>query len=329
MKALIYTAPENLIYADFEDPTVKNDEVLVQVCSVGICGSDMHAFLGHDERRPAPLILGHEVSGIVKSGEKLGKKVAINPLVTCSQCSYCLNGLENLCPKREIISMPPRQGAFAQYLSIPSSNLIDLPEKISLDSAALIEPIACGFHAVKLALKNLTLKDEINALVIGGGAVGFGAALSFKALGINNIEIAEPNQQRREYLSNLSSFKLLDSNKINLNKHYSIVIDAAGFDSTRKMASEIVKPGGVIAHIGLGSATGGLNIRRMTLQEIKFIGTYTYSKADFKEASEALFNGKIENAQWYEIRELKDGLSAFNDLKNGRVNAPKIILKPS
>ena len=119
MKALVYTAPKRVEYRDFDDPSPTNGELLVKISNVGICGSDMHAYLGHDDRRPAPLILGHEASGVIEEGEKKGERVVINPLVTCGVCPQCLDGRSNLCPKRQIISMPPRQGAFAEYIAMP------------------------------------------------------------------------------------------------------------------------------------------------------------------------------------------------------------------
>jgi threonine dehydrogenase-like Zn-dependent dehydrogenase len=93
---------------------VPSGECLVRVEAVGICGSDMHAYLGHDERRPAPLILGHEAAGVVVDGPLQGKRVTVNPLATCGKCRACLSGRNNLCPNRQILSMVPRQGAFAE-----------------------------------------------------------------------------------------------------------------------------------------------------------------------------------------------------------------------
>ena len=114
---------------------------------MGICGSDMHAFLGHDERRPSPLILGHEPSGIIVGGENDGKKVTINPLVTCGHCRFCTSSRDNLCLTRQIISMPPREGAFAVYVSIPKQNLISVPDDVSLENACLTEPLLVdGMH---------------------------------------------------------------------------------------------------------------------------------------------------------------------------------------
>ena len=127
MKALVYSDPETLEYRDVPKPSPDEGHVLVRVMASGVCGSDMHAYLGHDERRPAPLILGHEAAGIVASGPETGRRVTFNPLVTCGQCRECLSGRTNLCASRQIVSMAPRQGAFAEYVTIPQDNLITVP----------------------------------------------------------------------------------------------------------------------------------------------------------------------------------------------------------
>lgn len=110
MKALVYTSAQNLAYRDEPDPVLPDGECMVRVEAVGICGSDMHAYLGHDERRPAPLILGHEAAGVVVQGPNQGRRVTVNPLATCGQCRACRTGRNNLCGKRQILSMAPRQG---------------------------------------------------------------------------------------------------------------------------------------------------------------------------------------------------------------------------
>ena len=103
MRALVYTGPRQIVLRDTPDPEAGQGDVLIEVGAVGICGSDMHAYLGHDERRPAPLILGHEAAGIVRGGTHNGKRVVVNPLVTCGVCRDCLLGRENLCAVWEII----------------------------------------------------------------------------------------------------------------------------------------------------------------------------------------------------------------------------------
>ena len=331
MKALVYTGEKNLIYQDYSDPIKKKDEEIIKINSVGICGSDMHAFLGHDERRPSPLILGHEPSGIIVGGENDGKKVTINPLVTCGHCRFCISSRDNLCLTRQIISMPPREGAFAEYVSIPKQNLISVPDDVSLENACLTEPLACGWHASKVAKKimNLNLK-ELNCLVIGGGAIGIGAALSLLLHGAENIFLAETNEIRHNKIKKTCNVQVFNPEKKIPFEEGSIdlVIDGVGIVKTREMSSKYISPGGLIVHIGLGQPKEGLDIRRMTLQEITFVGTYTYTSSDFKETADKIFNNEFGNLDWVDIRPLKDGQACFEEILEGKTLFPKIILKP-
>jgi len=330
MKALVYTGIESLEYQTVTDPTPKQGEVLVRVESVGICGSDMHAFLGHDERRPAPLILGHEAAGIVQGGPRDGERVTVNPLVSCGICPACQSGRDNLCAARQIISLPPREGAFAQWIAIPETNLVIVPDGVSFDQAALAEPIACGWHAAGEARRLLREQaGPVRALVLGGGAIGLGAALSLAAQGINDVTIIEPNALRRDFLILTCKQNAVAPEALAADLMFDLVIDGVGYGATRKTASAHTRPGGVIAHIGLGEATGGLDIRRMTLQEITFIGTYTYTAEDFRATAAAIFDGRLGALDWTESRPLADGQSAFADIRSGKTASPKIILKPN
>lgn len=324
MKALVYEGVETLGFRDVADPVPRAGEHLIRVTAVGICGSDMHAYLGHDERRPAPLILGHEGAGIIESGPQKGRRVTINPLVTCLTCTYCRSGRENLCQSRQIISMPPREGAFAQFVSMPDSNLVTVPDDVPLATAALAEPLAVSWHAARLGLAALHSSMDRRALVIGGGAIGLAAALSLVAMGVADVTIVEPNDSRRAYLTDACGQTCAAAP----DKPAPLVVDAVGYAATRATASEMVEPGGVIVHVGLGDNAGGLDIRRTTLQEVTFIGTYTYSAQDFRDTAQAIFDGRLGPLDWAETRALSDGAAAFADLRAGRVAAPKIILDP-
>ncbi|PUB14944.1 zinc-dependent alcohol dehydrogenase [Yoonia sediminilitoris] len=327
MKALIYDGPEKLGYRDAADPVPEAGQQLIKVLSVGICGSDMHAYLGHDDRRPAPLILGHEAAGEIVGGPRAGERVTINPLVGCGTCKACQTGHDNLCPERKIISMPPREGAFAQYVAMRDENLVTVPQGTSLNAAALAEPIACGWHAVKLAKRALD-GAAANALVIGGGAIGLGAALSLTAQGVPNVTIVEPNALRREVLNGQCGQNAVAPDDLPNDALFDLVIDGVGYAATRATASAHARPGGVIGHIGLGEGTGGLDVRRMTLQEITFIGTYTYTAQDFRDTAAAIFDGRLGPLDWTEQRPLAEGATAFADIRAGLTAAPKIILNP-
>ncbi len=327
MKALLYTAPESLRYTEVADVGVQSDHQIVRIDSVGICGSDMHAFLGHDDRRPAPLILGHEGAGTVIGGELDGARVTINPLVTCSQCRACLAGRDNLCETRQILSMPPRAGAFAQFVAVPTPNLVIVPPSFPLSQAALAEPIAVGWHAVRLGLAAAASDMPNNVVVFGGGAIGVASALCLSHRGIPDITLVEPNELRRDYLRECANYRVDSPSAISAQR-FDLAVDSVGIDATRKAASAIVNPGGVILHIGLGGGTAGLDIRRMTLQEVTMIGTYTYTAQDFRETCEAMFEHYLGALDWTEVRPLSAGARAFDDIRNGRVAAPKILLQP-
>ena len=328
MKALVYTGVETLEFRDVADPVLAEGYHLIRIDSVGICGSDMHAYLGHDDRRPAPLILGHEGAGTVVGGAWDGARVTINPLVTCGSCAACLAGRDNLCSTRQIISMPPREGAFAEFVAMPERNLVKVPDTISLEKAALAEPVAVSWHAVRLGLEALPKGAVETALVIGGGAIGVAAAISLVAQGVPDITLVEPNKLRRDYLKLHASVKVMSPDEIN-GKLFQMTVDCVGYDATRTTASAATCPGGVILHVGLGGGTAGLDIRRLTLQEITFIGTYTYTAQDFRNTCAAMFDGRLGALDWAENWPLKDGAQAFRDIREGRVAAPKIILKPA
>ena len=324
MKALVYEGVETLGFRDAPDPQPKAGDHLIRIEAVGICGSDMHAYLGHDARRPAPLILGHEAAGVIVGGPKDGTRVTVNPLVSNPDSPASRAGRENLCPERQIISMPPREGAFAQFLAMPESNLVEIPDGVSAQKAALAEPLAVCWHAIRLGLEALHPGSERQALVIGGGAIGVGAVLSLKAMGFDAVTVAEPNAARRDFLSERCGFDAVAE----ATGSYGLVVDAVGYAATRAVASALCAPGGVIVHIGLGDDAGGLDIRRMTLHEITFMGTYTYTAQDFRDTCAAIFDGRLGPLDWTEQRPLSAGATAFAELRAGQVATPKIILEP-
>ena len=328
MKALVYMGPKSLEIHERDDLKASGDDNLIRVDAVGICGSDMHAYLGHDDRRPAPLILGHEAAGLVLDGPMAGKNVTVNPLVTCGTCRYCSVGRENLCPTRQIISMQPREGAFAQQLVMPSANLVEVPNGVAIEHAALAEPIAVCWHAVRLG-RDALFGDLADAkcLVQGGGAIGVGSALSLRAMGAKDVTIAEPNTVRHGFLNGLGDFLVCDPAEAG--EGFDIIIDCVGISHTRKAASAMVAPGGVVVHVGLGDSAEGLDVRRMTLQEVTFIGTYTYTAQDFCDTAQGIFDGIFGDLNWIEERPLDDGAQAFADILAGKVAAPKIVLRPN
>ncbi|WP_375281723.1 alcohol dehydrogenase catalytic domain-containing protein [Pseudooctadecabacter sp.] len=324
MKAIILDAVQTLRLADVPKPDPREGEAIVRVEATGICGADRLAYWGKDDRRPAPLVLGHEAAGVVTGGRFAGCRVVVNPLIYCGECEFCQSGQTNLCLYRENISIPPRQGAFAEYVQVPERNLIMVPQDVSIQQASLIEPLACGWHAARLCRR--AFPRGRTALVIGGGAIGLAASLSLKAQGVLDTVLAVSNPTRRAYLRDVCGQDMAPQDLGGA--QYDIIIDAVGSVASRQMASAHVRPGGTIGHIGLDDITGGFDMRRLTLHEVTIIGTYTYSAMDFEQTADAAFDGRLGRLDWFEVRPLKDAPQAFIDLEAGQVAPPRIILTP-
>ena len=166
MHALVYTDTQTLVYREEKNPTEKPGESILKIQASGICGSDMHAYHGHDERRIPPLILGHEVSGVIQNGKFKDKTVVLNPLITCGKCEYCVSGREHLCPHRIILGMNKpieRQGVFAEFVSTPDKNIYEIPDGLDKTEAPVAEPTAVSLHAVLIGEQSLKkpLSDKI------------------------------------------------------------------------------------------------------------------------------------------------------------------------
>jgi len=328
MKALVYTANEEMTYRDEPEPQAQAGDALVAIESVGICGSDMHAYLGHDERRVPPLILGHEAVGTVLEGSEIGRRVVLNPLITCGVCDDCLGGRQNLCAHRDLIGMY-RAGAFAEKIAIPERNLITVPDDMPGAHAALTEPGATGLHAVLLAERVISRPlSESRALVIGAGSVGLLTALILRDKGVSEIVLAETNPLRRQLVEQHCDFTLLDPlQEQAVPQHFDCVFDAVGGGVTREQAILACRSGGVIVHIGLMDNKGSMDVRAMTLREITFIGTYTYTPVDLRATLSKLHSGALGDLGWIEQRPLSAGGAAFGELLKGNCPAPKIVLQ--
>jgi len=327
VKALVYTGTQTSSIEDVDAPEPLAGQALIKLSLCGICGSDMHAWHGQDDRRIPPLILGHESVGFAVTGTLAGSRVALNPLMTCNECDCCQNGIEHLCAKRELIGMRV-PGAFAEQIAIDEKNLVVLPDHLSFEEAALAEPLACCVHAVKLAIKLSGGRKDPDILILGGGAIGLLSAFVFEAYGYANIAVAETNAVRRGMLKQFEVITAVNPIKSEglTAQGPDMIIDAVGSSQTRRYSSQIIRPGGVIVHIGLQDNDSGLDTRRITLQEVTFQGTYCYQTTDFKESIDLLGSGKISGLGWVEFRDLADGPKAFFDIHNGSAPA-KIILK--
>ncbi len=334
MHALVYTGTNKIDFRKEKDPIPKPGESLIKVKASGICGSDMHAYHGNDERRIPPLILGHEVSGTSLDGKYKNKDVVINPLISCEKCNYCKNEREHLCPKRTMIGMSTpikREGGLAELVSVPEKNIFEIPKKLSIKEAALAEPAAVALHAVLLAEQNLKKPlSECKTLIQGAGAIGLLCGLVLnKEKKTTNIIMSDPNKKRLDECAKYLKANFVSPKDKSIKENsFDLILESVGLEVTRHQAIKSIAPGGTIVHIGLTQPSGKFDFKKLTIQEVTLVGTYCYTNKDFQKTLDILTEKKLGDLGWIEYRDLKRGSEAFNEIHNGTCVAPKIILIP-
>ena len=334
MQALVYTGTNKIDFREEKDPIAKPGESIIKVKASGICGSDMHAYHGNDERRIPPLILGHEVSGTSLDGKFKNKDVVINPLISCENCDYCKNESEHLCPERTMIGMSTpikREGGLAELVSVPEKNIFEVPEKLNIKEAALAEPAAVALHAVLLAEQNLNKPlSECKILIQGAGAIGLLCGLLLnKEKKTTNIIMSDPNKKRLDECSKYLKANFVSPNDKSIKaNNFDLILESVGLEATRHQAIKSIAPGGTILHIGLTQPSGTFDFKKLTIQEVTLVGTYCYTNNDFQKTLEILKEKRLGDLGWIEFRDLKKGSEAFQEIHNGSCVAPKIILTP-
>lgn len=330
MQALVYLGKENMEYREVDDPRPGPGEAVVRVAACGICGSDMHGYHGYDPRRVPPMIMGHEFAGVVETGPMTGTRVTVNPLLTCGRCNACISGTPQLCEEQRNIGLPPHAGAFAEKVVVREANLVPIPDEMDFVTAALSEPVAVAYHAVRIAarLSDRPLSAR-RVAVLGGGAIGLATALVALSQGAREVLLGEPNANRRETArsanGNIVAYEPGSTDEPAI-AGVDLVFDAVGAQATREAAFRMTRRGGAIVHLGLLPGADGVDVRRLTLAEIAFVGSYCYSTIDFRETVALLASGGLGPLNWVETRKMSDGASAFADLDQGLADAAKLVL---
>lgn len=339
MNTLVWSAAETMVWERRDRPVPKQDEVLVRVEAVGVCGSEIEGYLGHNSLRVPPLVMGHEFCGIVEqaghpSGEALvNKKVVVNPLLFCGRCDRCLKGLTQLCDKRQIIGVH-RPGAFAEWVAVPAEAVVEVPDSLDAMRAALAEPLACSLRATRRAMERYPFAGVV---VFGAGGIGLLCAMTASLLGASKVMIVDTNQERLAMCRSIGIGETANAREQNVHERaksvfgsagVDVVIDAAGFQPTREAAVRLLNPGGTLMNIGLGIDGTELPINYAIRSEIEILGSFCYTRQDFRDAVQLLIAGKITEKGWTEVRPLAEGGQAFADLVAGKVTNGKIILIP-
>lgn len=308
MKVAVMTGIREISFEERPIPQPKDDEVLVKLDYVGICGSDLHYYetgaIGDYIVKP-PFVLGHEPGGVVVevgknvSHLKAGDRVALEPGKTCGHCEYCKEGKYNLCKDVIFFATPPVDGVFQEYVAHEANLCFKLPDNVSTLEGALIEPLAVGFHAAIQGEAHLGQK----AVVMGAGCIGLVSMMALKARGVSEVYVVDIMDKRLNKAMELGATGVINGKKEDVvekiltltgGKGTDLVIETAGSDITSGQAVRIAKKGSTIVFVGY-SRTGDVTLP-MSLaldKELNFKTVFRYRHI-YPMAIQAVADGKID-----------------------------------
>ncbi|MCU1566103.1 MAG: sorbitol dehydrogenase [Pseudarthrobacter sp.] len=285
MRTSVLMGVKNLIIEDRKLPSYAADEVLVKIAAVGVCGSDVHYFrhgrIG-DFVVDGPLVLGHEVSGtIVAVGDsvdpsRVGQRVAIEPQRPCGRCRECRAGHYNLCPHMEFYATPPIDGAFAEYAVIQDAFAHAIPDNLTDEAAALLEPLSVAITTMRKA----HVVPGSSVLIAGAGPIGIICAQTAKAFGAAEIIVSDLVAERRERALKYGATKVIDPAEVDIataGLDVNAFIDASGAPRAVSAGIKAVRPAGHVVLVGLGNPEMTLPVEHIQNNEINVTGIFRYT----------------------------------------------------
>ena len=342
MKVAIMTGVGQMDYTQRPIPTPKDNEVLVKLEYVGICGSDLHYYesgaIGSYVVEP-PFVLGHEPGGVVvEVGKdvkhlKVGDKVALEPGKTCGQCEFCKTGRYNLCPDVIFFATPPVDGVFQEYVAHEAGLCFKLPENVSTMEGALIEPLAVGFHAANLGDAHIGQ----TAVVFGAGCIGLVSMMALKAKGVSRVYVVDIMPKRLEKALELGADGVINGAErdaveavleLTGGAGCDLVVETAGTQITTRQAIHMAKKGSTIVLVGY-SKSGEMTLP-MSLsldKELTFKTVFRYRHV-YPMAIDAVAAGKINlKGIVTDVFELDDIQNAMDRSVADKANIVKAVVK--
>jgi threonine dehydrogenase-like Zn-dependent dehydrogenase len=339
MKALVYAAPERMELQEVPDPAPAEGEVLLQIAAAGVCGSDLHGFLGHSERRKPGLVMGHESIATVLeahtsvSGWPKGQRVCFNPLLTCRRCRACLSGRPNLCASWTIFGMDRLHGTYAERVAVPARQLFALSDGLSDEEAILAEPMAVVLHAFRVAFAGELPRSLV---IVGGGAIGCLSLVLARLRGIPKLVVIDVNEARLQAAQRLGAHLVIDARTQDgpgaawefTEGGAEGVIEAVGSDASRRIAVDMAAKGARLLFLGLAENESPLPWIDMVRNEQAIFTSFCYAPRDFEDSVRLLESRQVDIRAWTESRPLADGQAGFLKMARNPGATLKLMLKP-
>ena len=342
MKALLLSEYKQLDVLDLPQPVPAPGELLVQVAACGICGSDVHGYDGSSGRRIPPIVMGHEAAGIVAatgpgvSAFRMGDRVTFDSTVYCGACPYCLRGEMNLCDRRQVVGVScgeyRRNGAFAEFVTVPQQIVHRLPASMSFAEAAMLEPVSVALHAVKVS----EIRGGETALVIGAGMIGLLTLQAARAAGCSRVLIADVDATRLRLAESLGATETLHLSGPELAREVlsrtgsgvDVALEAVGRDETIQAAIQSVRKGGTVTLIGNITPQVTLPLQVVVSRQLRLQGTAA-SSGEYPQAIDLISRGVIQVRPLITaVAPLEEGPRWFERLYAHEPNLMKIVLSP-
>lgn len=341
MNALVWEAPRTMNMRTHDKPTPADDEVLIRVAYVGICGSELSGYLGHNALRVPPLVMGHEFSGeIVEMGEQateknpalaVGQAVTANPLDWPEEDDpFVARGLNQLSPKRQLVGAH-RPGAYAEYVTVSAKVVSPLPDGMSLRTGALTEPTACAVRIAELAGE----LDGQECLIIGAGPIGLLALQAMQQKGAKRVFIADLDPERLAMGAELGGVALqprevdvVNTVKEATNGGVAVALDAVGTGLTRTQCVSATVATGTMILSGLHEEVSEMPAADIIRREIVVRGSFSYAPSNFARALELLAEDKFRLDPWIVEAPLAEGGAWFDRLIDAPGDVSKVLLVP-
>lgn len=282
MRVLELSAPQTLTVTEREVPTPGPGQVLVRMTCVGVCGSDTH-YLTHGRIGSYvvdhPMVLGHEGAGVVEAvGEgvdasRVGQRVSIEPGVPCRTCTRCLTGAYNLCPDMVFHATPPYDGSLAEYIVHDAAFAHSVPDGVSDEAAAMVEPLSVGLWACRKA--DVTIGHRV--LITGCGPIGLMCLLAARARGARDITVVDVNPQRLEHARRLGA-RVVDSRHEGFDeREYDVLLECSGVASVTLDGMRTLARAGTAVLVGMGGDTVELPLSALQEREVSVTGVFRYA----------------------------------------------------
>ncbi|QDS73804.1 hypothetical protein FKW77_005945 [Venturia effusa] len=350
MQAVRFHGKGDLRYEQIPIPTVGKGQVKIRPSWVGICGTDLHEYLGGPNLCPTtphpitqekvPLTFGHEFSGIVDSvGEdvtkyKKGDRVVIQPIIYDNTCGACQAGQINCCYKGGFVGLSGFGGGLADFIVLDQTYLYHLPYNVPLEIGALIEPLAVAWHAVNMS----NFEPGQSVLILGGGPIGLAVLQTLLARGASKIIVSEMAAARKQFARDFGATHVLDPTKDDIvascrslceDQGVHIVFDAAGVQAGLDQAVDAVRARGTIVNIAVWEKPCTIHPNKLVFKERKYLGIATYVDGDFQEVMDAISEGRMKPGKMITKKIQLDRVEeeGFAALIEDKANQVKILVE--